>query len=112
MTYHWWKKCHCGCSVGVIHRVIPHSEACPLSRGAHGGDSLYPWLEGVGGVLELCLGWPAGGGVGQYPPEGGGGQYQAGGSGGGHVGGCPAVGDPPHGITGGGPVCELYNMKI
>jgi hypothetical protein len=54
-------------------------------------------------VLELWLGWPAGGGGGQYPPEGGGGQYPPGG-GSGHVGGCPAAGDPPHGIMGGGPI--------
>jgi hypothetical protein len=55
-------------------------------------------------VLELWLGWPAGGGGGQYPLEGGGGQHPPVGGGGGHVGGCLAVGDPPDGITGGGPV--------
>jgi hypothetical protein len=44
-------------------------------------------------VLELWLGWPAGGGGGQYPP---------GGTGGGHVGGYLAAGDLPHDITGGG----------
>jgi hypothetical protein len=56
------------------------------------------------GVLKLCPGWPTGGGSGQYPPEGGGGQYVAGGDSGGHIGGYPATGDPPHGITGVGPV--------
>jgi hypothetical protein len=55
-------------------------------------------------VLELWARWPAGGGGGQYPLEGGGGQYPPGGGGSGHVGGCLATGDPPHGITGGGPV--------
>jgi hypothetical protein len=55
-------------------------------------------------VLELWPGWPAGGGGGQYPLEGGGGQYPPVGGGGGHVGGYPAVGDPPDDITGGGPV--------
>jgi hypothetical protein len=30
--------------------------------------------------------------------------YPAGGGGGGHVGGYPAMGDPAHDITGGGPV--------
>jgi hypothetical protein len=46
-------------------------------------------------VLELWLGWPTGGGDGQYP---------TGGDGGGHIGGCPATGDPPHGIMDGGPI--------
>jgi hypothetical protein len=46
-------------------------------------------------VLELWLGWPARGGGGQYPVVG---------SSGGHVGGCPTVENPPHGITGVGPV--------
>jgi hypothetical protein len=46
-------------------------------------------------MLKLWPGWPAGGGGGQYPPRGGDG---------GHVGGYPAARDPPHGITGGGPV--------
>jgi hypothetical protein len=55
-------------------------------------------------VLELWLGWPAGGSGGQYPPGGSGGQYLAGGSGGSHVGGSPAVGDPTHGIMGDGPI--------
>jgi hypothetical protein len=54
-------------------------------------------------VLELWPGWPTGGGGSQYPPEGGGGQYLAVGGGGGHVGGYPAAGDHPHGITGVGP---------
>jgi hypothetical protein len=54
-------------------------------------------------VLELWPGWPVGGGGGQYLPEGGGGLYPLGG-GGGHVGGWLATGDPPHGITGGGPI--------
>jgi hypothetical protein len=58
----------------------------------------------VGGVLELWPGWPAGHGGGQYPATGGGGQYPAAGIGGGHIGGCLAAGDPPHGITGVGPV--------
>jgi hypothetical protein len=35
---------------------------------------------------------------------GGGGQYPAGGGGGGHVEECPAAGDPPHDITGVGPI--------
>jgi hypothetical protein len=55
-------------------------------------------------VLELWLGWPAGAGGGQYPPEDGGGQYPPRGSSGGHVEGCSTVGDPPHDITGGGPI--------
>jgi hypothetical protein len=55
-------------------------------------------------VLELWPGWPAGGDGDQYPPEGGGGQYPVGGGSGGHVGGCPAMGDPPYDITGVGPV--------
>jgi hypothetical protein len=50
------------------------------------------------GVLELC---PKGGSI-QYPPGGGGG----------HIGGYPTVGDPPHGIIGGGPIWEPYNMKV
>jgi hypothetical protein len=45
--------------------------------------------------VELWPGWPA---------RGGGGQYLAGGGGGSHVEGCPATGDPPHGITGVGPI--------
>jgi hypothetical protein len=69
----------CGCGVGVIHGGIPHGEACPPARGAHGGGS-------------------------QYPPEGGGDRYPPGGGNGGHIGGCPAMGHPPHSITGGGPV--------
>jgi hypothetical protein len=55
-------------------------------------------------VLKLWPGWPTGGSGGQYPPEGGGGQCPTGGSSGSHVGSFLAVGDPPHGITGGGPV--------
>jgi hypothetical protein len=55
-------------------------------------------------VLKLWLGWPAGGGADQYPVECSGGQYPAGGDGGGHVGGCPVVGGPPHGIKGVGPI--------
>jgi hypothetical protein len=55
-------------------------------------------------VLELWPGSLTRGGDGQYPPEGGGSQYPTRGGGGGHVRGCSAVGDPPHGITGGGPV--------
>jgi hypothetical protein len=55
-------------------------------------------------VLELWPGWPTGDGGSQYPLECGGGQYPLGGGSGGHVGGCPAAGDPPHGITGGGPI--------
>jgi hypothetical protein len=82
------------CDIGVAHLGIPHSGACPPSGGAHGG-SQYPWLEGGGGVLELWFGCPAGGGGSQYPVEGGGG---------GHVEVCLAVGDPPHGIMGVGPV--------
>jgi hypothetical protein len=62
---------HCGCGVDVIHGGIPHGGACPLARGAHGGGGQYLWPEGVGGVLELWPGWPAGGGGGQYPPGGG-----------------------------------------
>jgi hypothetical protein len=58
----------------------------------------------VGGVLELWPGWTAGGDGSQYLPKGGGSQYPPGGGGSGHIGGCPATGDPPHGITGGGPV--------
>jgi hypothetical protein len=54
-------------------------------------------------VLELWAGWPAGGGGGQNPPEGGGGQYPLEGSGS-RIGGCLAMGDPPHDITGGGHV--------
>jgi hypothetical protein len=55
-------------------------------------------------VLELWPGGPIGGGGGQYPPEGGDGQFPAGGGSGGHVGGCLVMGDPPHSITGGGPI--------
>jgi hypothetical protein len=55
-------------------------------------------------VLKLWPEWPAGGGDDQYSPEGGGDQYPAGGGGGSHVGGCPAVGDPPHSIMGVGPI--------
>jgi hypothetical protein len=55
-------------------------------------------------VLELCPGWPARGGGGQYPPEGGGSQYPPRGDGGGHIRGCPTAGETPHSITGGGPV--------
>jgi hypothetical protein len=40
------------CDIGVIHRGIPHSEACPPGGGAHDGGQ-YPWPEGEGGVLEL-----------------------------------------------------------
>jgi hypothetical protein len=57
-----------------------------------------------GGVLELCPGWPDGGGDGQYPPKCGGGQYPPGGGSGGHVRGYPTARDPPQGITGGGPM--------
>jgi hypothetical protein len=55
-------------------------------------------------VLELWPGWPAGGGGDQYLVIGGGGKYPARGGGGGHIEGCPAVGDPPHGIMGVRPV--------
>jgi hypothetical protein len=67
----------------------------------------------VGGVLELWLGCPVGGDSGQYPPRGDdsqypprgdGSQYPAGGSGVIHVEVCLATEDPPHGITGVGPV--------
>jgi hypothetical protein len=69
--------------------------AFPPARGAHGGGQ-YPWPEGGGGLLELRLAWLA---------EGGGGQLYAGGGGcGSHVEVCPVVGDPPHGITGVGPI--------
>jgi hypothetical protein len=53
--------------------------------------------------MELWPEWPAGGGGGQYP---------AGGDGGGHVGGYPAMGDPPHDIMGVGAVWETSNMKV
>jgi hypothetical protein len=33
---------HCGCGVGVVHKGIPHSGACPLADGAHGGGNQYP----------------------------------------------------------------------
>jgi hypothetical protein len=55
-------------------------------------------------VLELWPGWPAGGGGSQYPPGDGGGQYPVGGGDGDHVEVCPTTGDPPHSITGVGPV--------
>jgi hypothetical protein len=55
-------------------------------------------------VLERWHEWTAGGSGGLYPAVGGGSQYPAGGSGGGHIGGWLATGDPPHGITGVGPV--------
>jgi hypothetical protein len=84
-----------GCSIGVVHRGIPHSEACPLVGGAH-GDGQYPWPKGGGGVLELWPGWPTRGDGGEL--------YAGGGSGGSHVKGCPAMGDPTHGITGFGPI--------
>jgi hypothetical protein len=35
-----------------------------------------------------------------------------GGGDGGHVEGCPAMEDPPHGITDVGPVLEPCNMKV
>jgi hypothetical protein len=57
----------------------------------------------VGLALQLSSGWLARGGGGQYPLEGGGGQYPPRGSSG-HVGGCPAVGDPPHDIMSGRPI--------
>jgi hypothetical protein len=89
------EESRCGCGVSVIHGGIPHDGAFPPARGAHGGGQ-YPWPEGGGGLLELRLGWLA---------EGGGGQLYAGGGGcGSHVEGCPVVGDPPHGITGVGPI--------
>jgi hypothetical protein len=47
-----------------------------------------------GGVLELWHGCSVGGGGGQYPAGGGGG----------HIEVCSATGDPPHGITGVGPI--------
>jgi hypothetical protein len=47
---------------------------------------------------------PTGGGAGQYLAGGGGSQYPAIGGGGSHIGGCPAAGDPPHGISGVGPI--------
>jgi hypothetical protein len=47
---------------------------------------------------------PAGGGGGKYPPGGGGGQYPARGDGCGHVEVRLAMGDPPHDITGVGPL--------
>jgi hypothetical protein len=97
MTYRrWQEEGHCGCGVGVIYRGIPHGGACHLDGGAHGGGGQYPWPEGGGGgVLEPWLGWSVGGDGGQYPLAGGGG---------GHVRGCLTVGDPLHGITGGGSI--------
>jgi hypothetical protein len=55
-------------------------------------------------VLELWPEWSAGGNGDQYPLEGGGGQYPPRGGYDGHIGGCSAVGDPPYGIMGGGPI--------
>jgi hypothetical protein len=94
---------HHDCGIGVIQGGIPHGEACPPAGGAHCGGQ-YPRLEGEGGVLELGLGWPAGEGGGQYPPGCDGGQYPPAGGGGGNVEVCLATGDPPHNITGVGPV--------
>jgi hypothetical protein len=91
------------CGVDIVHGGIPHGRAYPPARGAHGGGQ-YPWSEAGGGVLKLWSEWPARGGGGQYPAGGGDGQYAAGGGGGSHVKVCPAVGDPPHGITGVGPI--------
>jgi hypothetical protein len=85
---------HCGCDVGVVHRGIFHSKACPPAGGAHDGGQ-YPWSKGRGGVLELWPGWSAGGGCGQYP---------AGGGGSSHIEVYPIAGDPPHGIPGVGPI--------
>jgi hypothetical protein len=45
------KKKGC-CGIGVVHRGIPHGEACPLGGGAH-GSGLYPWQK-VGGRGEEC----------------------------------------------------------
>jgi hypothetical protein len=85
----------CGCSFGVVHRGIPHDGACPPAGGAHGGSGQYPWPEGGGEVLKLWPGWVAGGGGGQYP---------VGGDSGGYIEGCLTMGDPPHSITGVGPI--------
>jgi hypothetical protein len=82
-------------TIVVVHGCIPHGGACLPAGGAHGGGGEYPWLKGLGGVLELQPGWPTGGGGGQYP---------AGDGGGGHIEGSLAAGDPTHGITGGGPI--------
>jgi hypothetical protein len=88
------KEGHCG----VIHGGIPNGGACPAGGGAHNiGDDQYPRPDNGVGVLEL---WPGGG---HYPARGGGDQYLAGG-GDGHVKGCSTAGDPPHIITGTGPV--------
>jgi hypothetical protein len=32
------EKCCCGYGVGIVHRGIPHSGACPPARGAHDDD--------------------------------------------------------------------------
>jgi hypothetical protein len=87
------EESRCGCGVGVIYGGIPHGGACPSVGGVHGSDQ-YPWPEGEGGVLELWPRWLPGGGGDQYPPGGGGA----------HVEGYSAAGDPPHDITGVGPV--------
>jgi hypothetical protein len=67
------KEARYSCSVVVVHGGIPHGGACALAGSANGSGGQYPWLEGEGGVLELCPVWLAGGGGGQYLPEGGGG---------------------------------------
>jgi hypothetical protein len=85
--------------IDVVHRGIPHSGNCPPAGGAHDGGQ-YTWPEGGGWVLELWPGCPTGGGGGQYPAEG---------DGGGHIEVCPGARDPPHSITGVGPVWEPFN---
>jgi hypothetical protein len=97
------EECRYGCGVGVIHGGIPQSGVCPPAGDAH-DNGQYPWHEGGGVVLELCLRWPTGGDDDHYPPGGCGSQYSTGGGDGGHIEGCPTVKDPPHDIMGVGPI--------
>jgi hypothetical protein len=85
----------------VIAALVLSTEAFPTAGLIHHLEvpttavTSIPGRKVGGGVLELRLGWPTGDGGGQYP---------AGGSGGDHVEGCLAAGDPPHDITGVGPI--------
>jgi hypothetical protein len=87
-------------TVGVVHRGISHTGACPAAGGANGGGGQYPWPEHGRGVVKLWPGWPVGVGDGQYLAAGVGSQYPPGGDGSGHVGGCPTARDPSYGFPG------------
>jgi hypothetical protein len=85
----------CGCVVGVVHGGIPQDGACPLAGGAHSGGGQYSWPGRSAGTLAWMADWR------QWWPVSTWRRWRPVST---CIGGCSAVGDPLHDITGAGPI--------